>query len=93
MVTAGPCQYHLSVKILFLNHRGLNLSILVWLLGHLLTEKKLASCRVQYTFWRENTCPYVNSVRRQIRQVLCLTELTYKLTELTNPPKPLNVLI
>ena len=48
MVTAASCQYHLSVKILFLNHSGLNLSILVRLLGQLATEEKLPSCSVQY---------------------------------------------
>ena len=74
------------LRYFFLNHSGLNLSILVRLLGQLATEEKLPSCSVQYMFWRENTCPYVNSVRRQLRQVLCLTELTCKLTELTNPP-------
>ena len=44
------------LRYLVLNHRGLNLSILVRLLGHLATEEKLASCSVQYMFWRENTC-------------------------------------
>ena len=70
MVTAGPCQYHLSFKILFLNHSELNLSILVGLLEQLATEEKPASCRVQYKFWWENTCPYVNSIRRQLCQNL-----------------------